>query len=694
MIKDVEIEKGEKPEEEFDDSPVYFDPLADLSDDEKDQLTTSIKKEFEAIEAERDAEELEQKWESLDRQYGEGPEENQDTMFNIHSPVTKVKCQSVAGDMHQAYVNVDPKFSITPRPEYAREGGQEVCDAQQDFLDYEMDKSNHDLDRVNRLIEMSAVVKGTGIKKKFHKVQTARRVRKERYKGTPEVVGVDQQGQPIVENKGLEEFISKYPTAIEDYPRYVKALGQGKEIWIDVKYTETIKDKPVDSFVKLKNFYVRVNTQGYEGLCTTRLIAEDIPYYWWELKAEEKKGFFFDIDKLKDDYDEKTETMNERDGYHEEEYRLLMCTFWWDREGEDEPTKVIAWIERERWQLLGVILYPYDGVDSFYIPYHCKIEKDGFYQPGMAEELTDLNVAENALWNFGLEGMVLSNTLTPIIKEGDGLEEQFLNNEFTHGVPLVTSKGVDQISTLQSLMKPMNLNDVIASLHLIGRMEDDVSRVSSLKTGGENPVDPQAPATKTLALMRQTDKNIRDYIECMVPSYNLDAFITLQMYAQIDREGGFHYKLRADKVTGDNPFATITRNEMVARTNIQSRAMAFDFDKLAEKSQDLALLQVLLQEYMIAKRPESRHLLYKTIIKGWSPKWRNIVDAVLPSLQELQAEQAALAAQGTAIYLQKQVEESQITGEPMQINPVELAQVVEQFAQQAVIPAEEEKGNK
>ena len=522
MIKDIELEKREE-DEKVDDVPIYYDKFDNLSEIEKEDLVKDIKKEFEAIQAERDEDELDARIESLERQYGEGSEESQDTMYNIHAPTTKVKCQAIVSDIHQANVNVDPKFSISPRPEYAREGGQEVCDKQQDFLDYEMDISNHERDRVERLVEASAVIYGTGIKKKYHTIETRRRTRKEKYKGTPKIVGVDPQtGEQVKENKGLEAFLNKYPEALEEYPQFVKDLSEGKEIHINSKYTEVVKNKPVDSFVDLKNFYVRRNVKGYEGLCNTKLIVERVPFFWWQLQSEEKKGYFFDIDKLKCEKDAETGEEVERKGYKEEEYKILMCTYqWFMDDDDDDPTKVIAWIEEESFTLIGLILYPYDGVDCFYNVYHCKIEKNGFYQPGVAEELTELNLVENNLFNFGLEGMVLSNTFTPILRDGDMLEQQFLNKEFSHGVPLM-SRNPEQVFSLQSFMKPTSLNEVIASLHLIGRMEDDVSRVSSLKTGGENPIDPNAPATKTLALMRQTDKNIRDYIECMIPSYNID----------------------------------------------------------------------------------------------------------------------------------------------------------------------------
>jgi len=75
--------------------------------------------------------------------------------------------------------------------------------------------------------------------------------------------------------------------------------------------------------------------------------------------------------------------------------------------------------------------FPWEGIECIYNPHHVIEEEDGFYQPGIAEDLTDLNIAEDAFLNFGLEGVWLSNMVTPIAPKNSDIDNQFLGRRST-----------------------------------------------------------------------------------------------------------------------------------------------------------------------------------------------------------------------------------------------------------------------
>jgi hypothetical protein len=175
---------------------------------------------------------------------------------------------------------------------------------------------------------------------------------------------------------------------------------------------------------------------------------------------------------------------------------------------------------------------------------------------------------------------------------------------------------------------------------------------------------------------------------------NRDAYMFLQLLYQMNEEGR-KYKSKAmpsTRVTatvGDDPFCLLSREEMVARTNIQSQAMTFSIDKLNEKREDLALAQFIAMHPIAGKRVESVHEVGRHVVKGWSKKWKNIVDRVFPSLDQIKKEEIMLAVQGVAAYVQNKQAESEVTGQPMPVETEGLLQAVRQMTAQMTMTPEE-----
>jgi hypothetical protein len=244
---------------------------------------------------------------------------------------------------------------------------------------------------------------------------------------------------------------------------------------------------------------------------------------------------------------------------------------------------------------------------------------------------------------------------------------------------------------LNEFMKPMDAGNGIKLIQYLTQSQDDVSGVSSLLTGRESPIDPTAPASKTLALLERSGINIKAYVRVLVKSFNLIPQISLMYYDQMSSDD-LKYKIRstAEQVTGANPFGVISKSELRAKTTIQSQASAFNFNKNNEKREDLALFSTIRQEPLIARNPKAVYELLKNLIKGWSPKWRNRLDKVLPTFEQFQQEQSQMAVQAVAQYVQAVLKQSQTTGVAPEFDVRQLIAAVADFTAEAATPAAEE----
>lgn len=664
----TEQKPADRPEVKDYDTPKYFEKLV-LTPEQQERLIREVWDELDAIKAERNERKLEAKWKALDSQYEGVVEEDELRAFNLCRRVTKIKVDAVERLVMKAFWKSDPKFSITARPEFERQGGEEVCQAQEDYLDYTIDNEIPFLPSERRTVH-SAVVKGTGIKKWNHEIRREKRKRPECYDGTKKKPAflpngqpkLDEKRQPVFINTGLESFLRAYPDAPVQYPGFVKKLEEGKKISLMVEYEETTYNNPMPTHIPLKDFYVRVMCDGYEGMKTEKLLVERQNFSWWKLKKKEKQGHFYNIDELLYDTAEDKKVEKKNANHATKNYDILECTFHFKlNPSDEEEVKIICWIAEERKVVIGSILYPYHALDCVYNVKQIANIWEGFYQPGLAEYLTDNNIAENAILNFTLEGALAANTITPVAETDSPLHAQFLDKRWAHGVPLEKKKG-EEVDFLNKYIGGFNHTQLLTLLEFLGRDDGDVVGVSQLVTGRESALDPNAPASKTLALLQQSGIHVEDYIDALSPAAARDADMILQIMYQMSEEGA-KYRPRPDRVVGSDPFMMIDRQAMIARTNIQSQAKAFNMNEANEKVEDLALYKTVRMEPIIARNPKSVYVILKSLIKGWSPKWRNKIDEILPPLEQFQAEQQRLIAQGVAQFLQGKLQAAQQAGQ-------------------------------
>lgn len=540
-LKSVPREPEQTIEEELQ-SPQYINVL-DLSDEDQKRIVDEICDELDVIEAERNAIDFEGRCDSLDNQYDGKMAKLPDQMFNLDKPVTKTKIREFVRQAKKAFFETDPVFAVTPRPEFQKiDRGIEVCEKQQEFLDHKIDDVIP-LKGACGPVFHQAALKGIGILKLFPEADFERKSRDEVYSGELQMV-TDEAGRPVIDpdtgevvmrNPGLEEFMENYAEEIKagKYENYIKSLSNGGTVSVVVSYLSVSFNDVMPSSVDPKRFWVRKEADGYRGLVKQRFKAEEKDYTWWELKEQESRMFFYNLDRLIYDKDKNREkTENPRSGYKGESYKLFECeyTTTLPKRGDEgsEERKAIFWIDREKRVMVGSIEYPFYSVPTYWFPINVKNEKTGWYKDGIACDLTDSHIAQNAMLNFTLQGAWQSNTITPITKNPE-IIAQFLSKEFDHGLPIEADPG--EIGFLNGQIKYFDSRIFLELMAWMTRSDEDSTGIStSVLSGRENPMDPNAPAAKHAMQLQSTNQNIRDYIEVVAVTFNEVGQAILQFY--------------------------------------------------------------------------------------------------------------------------------------------------------------------
>lgn len=693
----------------IDDIPSYRIRLK-LTDEQESRLTNQFQEEFRAITEERRSLGLPAKWAALDRQYDGILQKNAKLSFNLHTHQSKIKTDAIVRALNEAFLDSQPMLDVSPRPEFWKEqekSGDDVCEKQQQFLQYEMEeniKPSADITRVG----LCAVKKFVGIMKLEWCYEKELRKREETYAGENETVGVDQQGQPVIENKALKEFEGNYPNWQErGYQSYHDKIANGGTVSLVVEYLDTIQNSAKWRHVSIEDFYVRNSTFYNEGLKKAHLVVERDTMTYWELMKKEKNEEFDNVDSICQSYPHASQSEGgTKLDYKNNDYPVLEATIYFKLEEEDEEeTKIKAWFaeidseqskqtDGQRYELFGAILYPYYGFDIDYKAFYVKLNNDGFYggAKSVMSDLRDSNIAQDALLNLALHSMYIRNILTPIVKEGSEIEAMFIENRWQDGRPLPVDAMTENVQDAMAFVQypQINLQDFVVLGNQCQRIDSAVSGITdAAATGRADPVDPHAPAAKTIALLNVSGVNIKDYIRTFLPAFNSMISDTLQLYYQMSQEGKkFKVSYKSRKVTGQDAFASINRDEMVARTNIQARASAFAFDKINEKMENLAAYQMIAASPIASTQPEAYYRAFILALSTMGPAWKSFSETDVLSPQEFAQKQQQVAVRAIQQILANEIQKSKVVGtSPALPDPQQAGAAVTQAQMFAANPA-------
>lgn len=665
-----------------------------LTDDQKKDLTTDFFSEFEAIDAERKDLNLPAKWKEKDAQWDGTLAPNDRLLFNCHVHQSKIKGMAIVRALSKAYLSSGQIADISPRPEMAQtKEGYDICQKQSDFLDYAFTEEIKPADELKKAWTTS-YKKYVGIIKNEWTYRVERRKRYETYEGKNVQVPVGNTFK--IENDGLEAFMQAYPDAKDRYIGLLKRLVEEKQVKIVVEYKDIVNNNVKFSNIKIENFYVRNGCNGWEGLRTEHCIVEEQELTYWELMKKQKDGAFENVEALWSG-DSSTKETNESTpdaDYKNKSYKILEGTYYWKlKESDEEEVKLKCWFSKEKKTFLGAILFPYYALDIDYVPFFLRLNDYGFYGNCLSvmDDLKDSNIAQDALLSLFLHGSYSRNILTPITKEGSIIEELFLEKDWVEGMPLSVDEMTQDVSKELSFVEwpQQNGGEMLQAIGFAQRVDGNVTGINdSAATGANDPTDPNAPAHKTIALMQASGINIEDYIETTLPSFNILCTNTFQLYYQMSNEDRkYRVRRKAQGVVGDNPFKTITRDQLIAKTSVESRAAGFVFEK-AQARQDATLgLQAVLTNPYTSRIPQVQYKALLTYLETLGPRWRTFSESDLPTPEELDKQLTQVAFQAVANFMNQTQQQQGITGVPAKANMSDIKGTIEKSQTAAYNPA-------
>lgn len=672
-----------------------------FSDEQEERLTDEFFNEFEAIEQERKDNKLPEKWKEKDAQFDGTLAPNDRLLFNLHVHQSKVKVNAIIRALSKAYLSSGQIADISPRPEMAHsKTGYDICDLQTEFLDYAFDeeiKPENDLKKV----WLDAAKKFVGICKIEWSYRREKRKRLESYEGKNEIINAGQT--QAIKNEGLERFLQAYPDAGERYTSLLRRLVEEKKVDIVVEYKDVINNNVRFRHIKVENFYVRNSCEYWEGLRTEHCIAEEQEYSYWELKKKEKEGAFKNVDDIWNGSEAINGTENSKSdlSYKTKNYKVIEGTYYFKlNDSDDDEVKIKCWFSKEKKIFLGAILFPYYAIDIDYVPFYLRLNDYGFYGDCMSvmDDLKDSNIAQDAILSLMLHGAYARSILTPIVKEGSLLEELFLEKDFVEGMPLPVDETSQDVSKELGFVQwpQLNMNEMMGAIGFSQRMDGNVTGINdAAATGSNDPTDPSAPAHKTIALMQASGINIEDYIECTLPSFNILITATFQLYYQMSNEDRkFRVRRKSEGVTGTDPFKTITRDQLVAKTSVESRAAGFVFEKAQERQDAAQGMQAVLTNPYTGRIPAVQYKALMVYLKTLGPRWANFAEDDMPDPKELDAMLQDATFKAVSQFMNQMQQQQQITGVQPQVNPDQLKSTVADAQSAAYNPALAEAAQK
>lgn len=703
-----EIKKGEEtairtmtPEEKErndpdSDIPIYRIDIK-LSAEQEERLTTDFFVEYDAHQANIDALKLPEAWKERDNQYDGDVQSNKRMLFNLHVHQSKIKLNAIVRAIKESFLNQEQIADISPRPEMAQKNGFEIADKQTKFIDYAMDEDIKPEVAVEKIAKCAGK-KFVGIGKICWEYRVENRRREETYQGKNEIIGWNGKN-PVIKNEALETFLKTYPDAAVKQRALVEKLVNEGTVQIVAGYRDPVVNCPKLRYIKIEDFKVDNSCNYNEGLATEHCIGEDIEMSYWDLMRKVKDQEFNKeaVESLFSGNDgDKTDKnpQGTASDYKTVKYTVVEGTYYFKlKDNDEDELKIKCWFGKNKKKLLGVTLFPYYALDCDYIGFWMVLNDEGFYggAKSVMYDLKDSNIAQDALLNLFLHGTYSRNILTPIVKEGSEIEAMFLEKTWREGDPISVDEFTEDVSKAMGFVEWPNLDSaaLVMAVQFCQRLDSNVTGVNDASATGQNdPTDPEAPASKTIALLQASGINVKDYIGTFLPSFNLFISSVLQLYYQMSTEGRkYKVGLRTSQVVGDDPFKSISRDEMVAKTNIQARAAGYIFDKRNEKIEAVSAYQMIRNDSMAMQQP---NVIYKALTQAlatFGPRWKNIVDKDFLTPEDFQKQQMQVALQAAMMFFQKLAKDAKDTGVMPPIDLRALAAAITQAQAESATPA-------
>lgn len=607
--KDLIIESVSKEDMAQDKKPLSFGSYLalNLSDEEIDLHTSHIIKQINDILEDPDRKEIMDLAQGWRNQYDGILEEISFPWagaYNLDTGLTPKIQDAVVAQTQEAFDDVDPRWSVGPVPNKAI---MEIRNKQERILDYYEDLEMNNVEDLEG-IRHDAFLLGLGweaviFEKKYERVREKRNY------------------------NNLEKFIKDFPDDYKNYPRYIQELTQGNSITIIVEENQEYRYSPRRKHVEFEDGICPLDAKGVEGVNNANIKGRRIWMKWSDIRELEEEGDYIKgvSDKLRYKSQLEDGKLVEDPEYLNKPYETFEVIYDIYITVNDKKRKIrcLFNVEKEHSICLRAIRYTYDHNHSYLIPHCIKYNRKGLYQDGLGRMLGDIHLAANATISHILNASTLANSLS--LKAREGLAARRVNEHRFYPGSVLTLQNLDDVE--QFNFATPNLASLISLFAIIERFAQDRSGIVNYQLGVESPEDPEAPASKTIALMRKAEIKLRRYIKNLKRSEDEAGYQSLRLIYQ------FVPSDKLAEILGED--IEETKDFMRPAMKVITNSSGFAIEKIFTKRDDMAMSQALLKEPLVAQDPEKRVRLWHILAKSAGSNWDKKIIGIVPTPEEI-----------------------------------------------------------
>lgn len=617
-IKDVDVKLLKDQEENAPLSLGHWLKLK-LTDEEKKTIADKILKEIDRIE--QDRKDVYDKIKMYRNMYDQIVEETTTPFpgaFNVCVPLAPKNVDACVSQTEEAFDDVDPKWIIETPPDKNLIASR---DMQEQTLGYYSDQYMQDSEAWGKVYH-DAFLLGTGwlcmvFKRDFIKTRDFK------------------------EYETLEEFQADYPgNGWMKYPKYIEQLARGQKVSVVVEIEQEVCRSAKPEHAEWEDIYVPIKTNGLEGMMNARIVARYVPKRWEEIYTLEKKGDFNEgvSEQLKHIYDNDGNMTTDIDPeYLKKVYDTFEVRYFVDIDSDEMEECCLFNIEKSRKIVLRDIRYPYNHMRPYAIPYYIQRTRSGIYQTGLGEKLFYLNITANGIINHLLNACMIANSLSLKVRKDTDAARAMYEHQWYPGSILEL---IDPNDVQQFQFATPNLSAMINLFAIVEKFSEDVSGIVNYVLGQESESDPQAPASKTIALMKKSELKLRRYIWNLKKSNNEAGYQALQLikqYIPVEKIAEIMgMEVNQVKILLKQPLKAITQSS------------GFAIERMFGQRDNVNMINILSSEPLYAGDPVRRMKGYRIIAKDMGSNWDKKIEQLLPTPEEAAKQVADAKAQADA----------------------------------------------
>lgn len=499
-----------EPKEEFYGNP--YDTDLKLSGKEKKKMGTEIIEDIKkSIEDSGEFFDKLEEWNSLYE--GDMPSKNSpwEGCSNTNVPVSTVRLDGIVNKIEQGIAEVIPNFMIK---------SEKLEDDKVEAIEKLLQQR---LDKLEFRVFLEQILHNAGKQRTGVCVLRWDKVIKRR-RGVE--VYVD-----------LEEFKKEYPNAKaaglsdDEYAKIVKNIKVYGKDTVQIEYNQ-VEEHPCLEVINRQEFVLVPSNACSIEEARGKFMAVYITYQDLLKGIQNEVYKESDIEVLKRVVGEdalkekKQEDVHiSRQGQSEEEVsgiqpmgkegRLMYVGMWkHDINGDDIEEDIMVTVDYETGVVLRSEAYPYWNGEPYFYDVKLKSRVKQFDGISIVERLAPLQYEINTQHNQRIDAWTQIINKIYLIDDNATLNPNPTNQRLKPGQAIRVSGVVGGLqNAIQELVKlPTGVPNFIQEEQTLLKYSDEIVGFSTLMTGQESPTDPNAPATKTIALLNEASTHIANYV--------------------------------------------------------------------------------------------------------------------------------------------------------------------------------------